>query len=182
MRCRVTVQCDGPGSRSLALHGLAKERLGRDDIALSAQPEVYSSARAVDRPVQVHPFAADLDVGLIDTPRRPGRPGETVPAAFELWSIMLHPAHDGGVGQRQVAFRHHLHQVAVAELETQIPSHAQDDYLPVKVAALEQIIQTQEPGHCATFSSSKGPNMGWQTICTRAFLVPSPERKRTSKL
>src|SRR4030088_1754494 len=81
---------------------------------------------------------------------------------------MVHPAHDGCVSQRQVAFRHHLHQVAVAELETQIPSHAKDDDLPVKVAALEQIIQTQEPGHRATFSSSEGSNMGGRTVCTRA--------------
>src|ERR1700730_4419726 len=140
MRCRVTVQCGGPWSRSLALDGRAKERPGRADIALAAQAEVHGSARAIDRPVQVRPFAADLDVGLIDTPRRPDWPGEPVPAAFELRSIMVHPAHDGGVRQRQIAFRHHLYQVAIAELETQIPSHAQEDDLAVKMAALEQLI------------------------------------------
>jgi DNA topoisomerase len=52
---------------------------------------------------------------------------------------MVHPAHNGGVSQRQAAFRHHLHRVAVAELEAQIPSHAQDDDLPVRVAAREQL-------------------------------------------
>src|SRR3984957_5516675 len=147
MRRRITVQCDGLWGRTLALDGLAKERLGSADIALAAQPEVHGSARAVDRPVQVHPFAADLDVGLIDTPRRSGWPGEPVPATFNLWGKMGTPPHDHGVRQRQVAFRHHLHQVAVAELETQVPSDAHDDDLPVKVSALEQLIHTQEPGH-----------------------------------
>ncbi len=37
---------------------------------------------------------------------------------------------------------HHFHQVAVTEFETQIPPHTQDDDLAVKVAALEQLIQT----------------------------------------
>src|SRR4051794_40779714 len=106
------------------------------------------------------PTSRFFDVSLVDTPLRPDRPGETVPAAFKLWSIMVHPAHDGGVRQRQVTLLHHLHQIAVAELETQIPSHAQNDDLSVEVAALEQLIHTQKPGHCSTFSSSERPNMG----------------------
>jgi hypothetical protein len=54
--------------------------------------------------------------------------------------VVTRPPHDGGMRQRQATLRHHFHKVAVAELETEIPSHAQDDDLPVKVAALEQII------------------------------------------
>src|SRR5271156_3453258 len=30
---------------------------------------------------------------------------------LELWRIMMHPAHGGGVGNRQIALGHHLHQV-----------------------------------------------------------------------
>ena len=51
----------------------------------------------------------------------------------------MHPAHDGGVGHRQAAFGHHLHQVSQAQLEAKIPAHAQDDDLAVKVATLEQL-------------------------------------------
>jgi hypothetical protein len=67
------------------------------------------------------------------------------------------PAHNGGVRQREATLRHHFHQVAVTEFETQVPPHAQDDDLAVKVAALEQLIQTQEPGHRITFSPSERP-------------------------
>ena len=68
MRRGITIQRYGPRSRSLALDGLAKESLGCADIALGAQAEVNGSACAVDRPIQVHPLAADLDVGLVNTP------------------------------------------------------------------------------------------------------------------
>src|SRR5271157_1062900 len=110
----------------------------------------------------------DLHVGLVDTPGWPGWSGKPVPAALEFRSIMVDPAHNGGVRQRQATLRHHFHQVAVAQFEAQIPSHAQDDDLPVKVAALEQLIQTQEPGHRIAFSLSERPNMGGLRICTRA--------------
>jgi hypothetical protein len=52
-------------------------------------------------------------------PRWADRPGEPVPAAFELWSVVVRPAHDCRVNQRQAALRHHLHEVAVAKFEPQ---------------------------------------------------------------
>src|SRR5258708_33338156 len=72
--------------------------------------------------------------------------------------------------QRQATLRHHFHKVTVAEFETQVPPHTQDDDLPVKMAALEQLIHTQEPGHRITFSLSERPNMGRLKICTRAII------------
>ena len=82
---------------------------------------------------------------------------------------MVHPAHDCRVSQWQAAFRHHLHQVAVTEFETQIPSHAQGRLHPVKVAAFEQLIQTQELGHVLPTTHRNGPNMAGWTVC-RAVL------------
>jgi H+-transporting ATPase len=51
MRSRITVQCDGPRRRSLHLDRLAKERLGRGDIAPGAEPKVYGLSVAIYRPV-----------------------------------------------------------------------------------------------------------------------------------
>src|SRR5580700_3280189 len=100
----------------------------------------------------------------------PNRPREPVPAALELRSIMVHPAHDGGVCHRQAAFRHHLHQVPEAELEAQVPPHAQDNDLTIKVATLEQLIQSQELSHCGTLSLSGGRSYQGRVNCARAPL------------
>ena len=51
MRRRVSVQCDGSWGRSLSLDGLAEKRLGRADVALSAQAEIHGLTGAIHRPV-----------------------------------------------------------------------------------------------------------------------------------
>ena len=126
--------------RALGLHGVAQNALAAPDIALAAEAENRRSYLRHPPPghSEVHPLAADLHVGLVDAPRWAGRPGEPVPVAFELRCVIVHPAHDGGVSQQKAALRHHLHQIAVAGAEPQLPPHAQDDDLPVEVAALEQ--------------------------------------------
>src|SRR5579872_4744176 len=98
MRCRVTVQCDGPRRRSLRFDRLAKERLGRGDIAPGAEPKVYSVSVTINRAVQIDPLAADLHVGFVNPPRRTDRSRELVPATLEFRNIMMHPTHDGRVG------------------------------------------------------------------------------------
>src|ERR1700752_1925282 len=108
MRCRTTVQCDGPRRRSIHFDRLAKERLGCGNVPLGAKPKVYSLSIAIYRPVQVDPLAADLHVGLVDPPRLTYRPRELVPATLELRNIMMDPTHDGGVSHRKAAFGHYL--------------------------------------------------------------------------
>src|ERR1700722_12635379 len=49
--------------------------------------------------------------------------------------------------QRQAAFRHHLHQVSQAQLEAEIPAHAQDDDLAVEVATLKQLLNAHQLAH-----------------------------------
>ena len=46
---------------------LAEEPLGGIEIALCGQQEIHRIAAFVDGPIQVSPFAADLDIRLIDT-------------------------------------------------------------------------------------------------------------------
>ena len=50
-----------------------------------------------------------------------------------------HPQ-DGRMSHSYAAFRHHLEEVKRAELECQIPPHAQDDDLLVKMPSLEEIL------------------------------------------
>jgi len=132
-RSRQAIQRDDPRARALALDRLAEECLGRGNVTLWAETEVDGIPGAIDLPVEIDPFAADLHVSLIHTPRCSGRLREPVPAALELQGIMLHPAHDRGVSHRQATFLHHLNQVPEAELEAQIPPHAQDDDFAIEV-------------------------------------------------
>ena len=59
----------------------------------------------------------------------------------------MHPTHDGGVGHRHATLGYHLYEIPEAELEPQIPTHAQDDDLTIEVPSLEQLLHTQELGH-----------------------------------
>jgi hypothetical protein len=67
---------------------------------------------------------------------------------------MAHPAHNRGVCQRQAALGHHFHQISEAEFEAQLPAHAQDDDLSIKMPACKQHIHTQKPGHRLLFPQS----------------------------
>jgi hypothetical protein len=89
--------------------------------------------------------------------------------AGKVWKIpepAVHPAHDRGVGHRPATLGHHLHQIAAAEFEAQIPPQAQNDDVSVEVATPEQFIQTQK----LPATHSKGQQIGGQTICTRASI------------
>jgi hypothetical protein len=44
------------------------------------------------------------------------------------------------VSQGNSALGHHFHKISKAELEPQIPAHAEDNDLPVELTALEKII------------------------------------------
>jgi hypothetical protein len=119
----------------LASHGLAKERLGCGHIAPAAQTTIYRPALAINRPIQIDPLPANLNVGLVHPPRCPDRTGKSVPAPLELGRVATNPAHDGGVSHRQTALSHDLRQIAKAEFKAQIPPHTQDDDLAIKMPA-----------------------------------------------
>ena len=53
----------------LVLQHLAEEPLGGIEIALCGQQEINGISMLVDGSVQISPFAADLDIGLIDPDR-----------------------------------------------------------------------------------------------------------------
>ena len=101
---------------------LLEERLGRGYIARPAEPEVDRLSTLVYRSIEVGPVAAHLDIGLIDPPGATSRPAKTIPAFDELRCVPLHPTQDGGMSKVQSALRHHLDQIAEAELVAQVPN------------------------------------------------------------
>jgi hypothetical protein len=154
VRSRVAVQRDRRRGAALALDRLAEERLGSANITMGAQPEVDRPRRPVNGAVEVTPLASDFDVGLVDPPRRTHRRTEPFPPLLELGHVALHPAHDGRVSQGKAALAHHLHQVAQAQLEPQIPAHAEHNHLSVEVTTSEQFLHALRPGHRAALHRS----------------------------
>jgi hypothetical protein len=63
------------------------------------------------------------------------------------WDVLLHPTKNGGVGQGNAPFGHHPDQVTGAQLEGQVPPHAEHDDLPVKVPPLEKILRRRPFDH-----------------------------------
>ena len=79
-----------------------------------------------------------------------------------------HLAHDSGLDDGETALGHHLHQIAIAESEAQIPSDALDDELTVEVTPHKQFCQSQKPSHCPAFRSSVRLTEKARSVWTRA--------------
>ena len=76
------------------------------------------------------------------------------------------------MGKMQAVPRHHLDQVAVAELVAQIPTNAQDDYLAVKMPHCKQLLDAPQLAHYAPLFSSKDPYIRPPaSICTSVVLA-----------
>ena len=92
----------------------------------------------------------------------------------------MHQAHDGGVGHRHATLGHHLHQISEAELEAQVPPHAQDDDLAVKVPTLNS---SSKPCNLAIAPTSTHPmagRIGRPPNCTRALSEISHRLERSA--
>src|SRR4029077_17206418 len=124
----------------MLLRCLGKETLSRSHITPSAQEEVDGAPLFIDGPVKVNPLAAYLDISLVHAPRVPHRQGVRQPTLFKIRHIALHPPQDRRMSQQDAALGHHLDQVAGTELESEVPSHTQNDDLLVEVPPLEQIL------------------------------------------
>jgi hypothetical protein len=71
----------------------------------------------------------------------------------------------------QAALRHHLDQVTEAELVAQIPAHAQNDDLTVKMPPCKQILDAPQLAHCRPSVSSK--DQLYPTACLYLHQSPS---------
>ena len=141
-----------------------KEPLGGCDIPPSAQEKIDGAARFIHGAIEVDPLAFDLEVSLIHAPRVAHRPGVRLPTLFKIRHVALHPPQDRRMSQQDAALGHHLDQVTGTELESEVPSHTQNDDLLVKVPPLEQILcrgRFRHPGRygCAPVFSSLHQNL-----------------------
>jgi hypothetical protein len=103
--------------------GLSQKALRGFGAAGRREEEVDRVAPFVDRPVQVGPFAPNLDVGLIQTPARiKASPPEPAQPLLHLRRIALHPAIDGRVIDIDATFRQHFLEIAVADAVPAVPA------------------------------------------------------------
>lgn len=143
MRSLITIECDLARQSALASEGPPEKRFGSRDIALGAEQEIDSLSLLIDGTVEISPADFNLDVGFVDAPGPTRFACEAVPALFEFRNIALDPAHDRRMGQSNSAFGHHFHEIPKAEFEPQVPPHAEDDDLPVEMAASKKIIYSR---------------------------------------
>jgi hypothetical protein len=146
MRWLIAIERDLTWQPALALKRPAEKRLGSRNIALGAEQEIDGLSLLVNGAIEISPAGLDFDAGLVDAPGHTSAACKAVPALLELRNVMLNPTHDRRVRERKATLGHHLREVSKAELEPQIPAHAEDNDLAVEMAALEKIINAQHPG------------------------------------
>ena len=78
----------------LMFDGLAEKGFGCGYIALRPEHDVHCLAGPIHRPVEIVPFATNLQIGLVNAPQLPRGCCETVPAPDELRRKALYPTHD----------------------------------------------------------------------------------------
>src|SRR5208283_3198489 len=167
MRSLIVVERDLLWQPALALERPPEKRFGGCNIPLGAEQKIHRLSLLVDSTVKICPLAFDLHIGFVDSPGCADPAGETVPPLFELRNIARYPAHDRSVTQGNSALGHHFHKISKAELEPQIPAHAEDNDLPVELTALEKIIHAQHPSSLPQKVSSRGICPAF-AVCTRA--------------
>jgi hypothetical protein len=123
--------------RAVTQDSFSEEGLGGRDIPVCAEVEIDCLPRLVNRPVEVDPLTFDLDRGPIHPPRTLDRLDILVPPLLEHRDKANHPAHDRGVCHREAPFRHHLHEIAVAELIPHVPADTEGDDQTIEVAAFK---------------------------------------------
>lgn len=157
---RISIQRD-LSRNSLLHHGLTQKHLRGVHVTIPAQEEIDRPPRLIDRSIPLHPFAFDGDVGFVHPPKSSDGARVTFPALLKLGGIMMDPSQDRRVRQANAALRHHGHQIAGAQFETQVPADTQNHDLLIKMSALEQLVNRYESRHS---SISFHPS----DVCTRA--------------
>jgi ABC-type proline/glycine betaine transport system permease subunit len=144
----------------MALERFPEETLGRRQIPMFAEIEFDRVADAVDGAVEIHPFSAHPDVGLVDMP--PAGDGALAPvdALQEQGREADDPAVDCRMIDADGALGHHLLQIAQAQPIGKVPANAKQDDGSIEMAALEHLNPPKIiDGHCQT--------SGNQRVCNR---------------
>ena len=81
----------------------------------------------VDRPVEIAPFAANFDVGLIDADRAAMRPSKTPQSFLDQRRIGQDLAVDRAVIDLEAAFQEHAFEIVIAQGGSADTSHRLND-------------------------------------------------------
>src|SRR3954451_3946924 len=107
------------------MFSLPEERLGH--VAGFAEENVDQGAVAVDRPIEIAPFAGDFDVGLVDVPAPAGLAGPALAQALgKQWGQLGFPIPHRFVGEHDAADQEYLRQITQAQLVAQPPEEKHD--------------------------------------------------------
>jgi hypothetical protein len=122
-----------------------KEPLSGGHITPFTQKKVDGSTLLIDGAIEVDPSAFNFDVGFTYTPGVADWPCVRLSTLFKIRHIALHPPQDRRMSQQDAALGHHLDQVTGTELESEVPSHTQDDDFLIKMPPLEEIVPKSVP-------------------------------------
>ena len=138
----------------MTLHGFAQKGFGRVYVTIPTQIEINRLSGLVDRPIQVHSFAAHLHVSLVHAPGTADRADVSFPPLLKLGTVMLHPSQNRRMREVNTAFVHHGHQVAIAQFVAELPTDTDHHDLLVKVPAFEQLLDRYESWHLSMIADS----------------------------
>ena len=109
---------------AMALQRFAEEDPGRCHVACSAEVRFHGAAALIHRTIQLHPLSTDLNVRLVGAPRSADRPFEHTASLNKVFAVSNDPAQNRTGCDGDIELTHDCRQIAVAELETQLPPHA----------------------------------------------------------
>jgi hypothetical protein len=91
------------------------------------QQEIDREPLLIDCTIQISSSPADLDVSLVNAPRRIGRSGIMTPELLELRDVALNPSQDRCMRDNDSSLGHHLDEVAVDQLVSHILADAENN-------------------------------------------------------
>ena len=138
MRSGVPVESDHPW-RAIVSDYLAEEPFRRTHIPPFTQEEIHASPVLVHGSIKIGPSSSNLYICLITAPGTVDWACIPVPTLLKFRNIPLYPMQNRRMCQGNASFRHDLDQIPGAELETQVPPHAEDNDFAIKVSSFKQI-------------------------------------------
>jgi hypothetical protein len=114
-----------------------QKAFGSGEVAPLAEPELNGVTVAVDGSIEIFPLASDFDVSLIHVPFPADASFAKIEALEQLRRVADNPSVNGRMVDGDAPLSHHLLQVPQAQIVSQIPPHAEQDYGSIKMPALE---------------------------------------------
>lgn len=129
-----------------------KKRLGSFRVSCRTEKEIECVSLRIDGSVEIDSRPFHLDGGLIDPPGASGRLQIGMARPFQLRSIVLDPAVNRRMIDMQPAFPHHFFQITLAQRIAEVPTHAQENGVSLKMTPFEGILLDHTRSSFARFS------------------------------